>query len=1131
MLYLNKLIIHNFKSFRNATIKFSGGFNCIVGPNGSGKSNICDSLLFVLGESSLRRIRATSTAQLVSEVKVPKRGEGRRAYVSLVLGGDEEVTVTRMIKPNGKIAYRLNGKHMTRQEITDYLRTNNCMISDTNTITQGEIVKILNLNPKERRELIDIASGIKEFEDKKQASQKELDTVEEKITNTKVMLGERLGFLEELKKEKDAAEKYSKASQLMKQTNYTILYKRSEALQSELKDIIERLSDYEKKVTDIKSKITEYDVMAEKLAMQRNNAAKALNERSSTMNDVNRKLEEAKRNMAVSESEMESIKANEEESNSTINSLKEEIRKNAENLEKNSKIIPVLESDIANLKKEIESSNANAVSTQGKEDIEAYEKSMLNMENISKSLESMKKEAMELRSAISDLDAQKRSISAELDRIEKELSESRTKEQDIIDVSNSSNRELASARKELDDMRSRKKSIEAELQQLSDKRMALRESIATYGGDSNKVGKALSERIKKGFYGKAIELCRYDPRYSEAISAAAGARLNYFVVDNVNTADLAVRILRENRMGRAAFIPLDMINYSESPKINDGEPLIDYVEFDPKFAKAFKFIFSNTYLVGDIKSVGKNNRHRFVTMEGEILEQSGVVSGGFSRSFNYAKAISELKDIEEREKSLRAEFEGIQGVEDDARQRFGKAETVVMSSSMEIETIRTNIKRLEYEKSNRSKEFERISKDMDGKTATYNAHDIEIRRLEKELDTAKNENAINYKKLSGRFASDMDDQKIKDADKKLKEYTEKLEKSMTEKAALAKESDMVSKRIDELKSELLKREEALKNSNRKYEELKSAVAKLSEEAKTLEESIRAHDKKSAGMYEEIKKIEEEINKIGFDKGKLASEKERMERESIGMQATKSQLQTRLSDIMAELSGYEKYDIIDGDIDQLEKELYRLKAELESMGSVNMRAPEMYMEKSKDVEEVQDKIMTLESERNSILSMISELESRKLEVFNETFEKVNRKFVELYGVVFTDGKGSIALENPKEPFNSGLVFDMVEGKAKRHADRLSGGEKSMLMLILILAIQMCKPLAFYIFDEIDTALDKQNSKTLSALIKRLSANSQFIVVSHNDTLISYADTAIGVAKKGGESNVFGVEIVSTKEISK
>ncbi|MCL4404446.1 chromosome segregation protein SMC, partial [Candidatus Marsarchaeota archaeon] len=966
---------------------------------------------------------------------------------------------------------------------------------------------------------------------KKNASQKELDAVEEKITNTKVMLGERLGFLEELKKEKEAAEKYSTINEMLKRTNYTILFKRGEAIGKELQEIIRKLSEYDAAAKQLGSKILELDSISESLSSKRNEAARALNERSSELNESNRKLEELKRNIAVSESEVESLKHYATEIEAEIKSLSEENKNGKAKLEENIRSIPRLESEILSLKAEIEHLKPGALSEEGKADMEAYENGMKNFEKISSELESAKKTAMAARLSILELESSKKALGTELERISKALSEYRKSEQEIISTSNKANRDQSSAREELESIKSRKRSAEAELQKLSERKISLREAIATHGGDSNRAGKVLSEKLASGFYGRAMELLKYDDRYSEAINAAAGGRLSYFVVESIEVADRAVKILKENKLGRASFIPLNAISYAETQKIAEGDPLIDYVEFDSKFGKAFKFIFSNTYLVGDIRGLEKGNRHRFVTIDGEILEQSGVVSGGFSKNFSYAKAVSELKSIEENEKGIRNDIENMQSLEEDARQRFGKAETIVMSSSMELEAIRANIKSIEEEKRSAEAKLASLEKELNAKSESATNIETIIEKLAKELERIKSENSSNYGRISDRFLASKDGQRAKEIDDKIKACTSKLEKAMTEKAALGKECDILNSRIAELEKGIESKNASLEQNNRKRSELEKKIKELKVEAGTIEESIKAHDKKSAGLYGEIKKMEEELSKNGFEKGKLASEKERIEREAIGMQATKGQLQTRLSDIKAELASYDRMEVVDGEIEHLEKESYRLRAELEGMGSVNMRAPEMYMEKSKDVEGVQEKIMTLETERNSILSMISQLEARKLEVFNDTFDKVNKKFMELYKSVFKDGEGNIVLDEPKDPFNSGLSFNMFEGKSRRRAERLSGGEKSMLMLIMLFSIQMCRPLSFYIFDEIDTALDKQNSKTLSALIKKLSSISQFVVVSHNDTLISYADTAIGVAKKEGESNVFGVEIVSAKEQSK
>ncbi|MEM0154469.1 MAG: chromosome segregation SMC family protein [Methanothrix sp.] len=1128
MLYLEKLILHNFKSFKNATISFSNGFNCIVGPNGSGKSNVCDSLLFAFGEGSLRRMRATSAAQLVSDLGVSKKDQhGRKTSVSIILKGDNEVTVTRIIKPNGKISHRLNGKRMTRQEISDYLRANNCMISDTNTITQGEIVRLLSLNAKEKRGLIDIAAGIKEFDDKKEASERELEKVEEKITATKSLLGERLGFLEELKKEKEAAEKYSAMSARAKSINYTILYKRSEAIRTELKDTIDKLSQSEKGINEISAKIMELDSMGEKLSSERSAKAKALNERSSELNDSNRKLESLKREIAVSESELKSAIQSSESITKEIETLMAELEKQNAKLELNTKELPGIDADISEMRKELEKSRG-AVGTEAKIDVEKYEEKMKLIEELSAKMESANREHMQAIARISGLESQKKSAEAELDRISKSVEQLKKSEQEISTASNRANRELSEARAELEGFKSRRKSVEVELSQISERKIALRESLATFGSDTNRLAKVLADRLGNGFYGRAAELCRYDERYAEAINAAAGARLSYFVVDKVGTADKAVKILRENKLGRASFIPLDIISYTDTKPIEEGEPLIGLVEFESRFANAFKFIFSNTYLIGDIKSVAKGSKHRYVTLDGEILEQSGIVSGGFSRSFNYAKAIAELKSAEDREKTLREELESIQGLEDESRQKFGRSETVVMSSAMELENIRASLKNSEAERADITKSIKDIEKELGSDSAACESAERLLKELEANIAQIKEESSALYSRISGRFAN-ADEKENEEKEALARELSERFEKATAQRAALIKENELIASRVSELDKAIKNKEIELKKSKEEGKALEQKINGLRKEADSLEETIRTHDRKSAGMYEEIKKIEEQIAKNGFEKGKLSSEKDRLERESIVMQANRGQLQTRLSDLMAELSGYDVQEPLDGEIDQMEKDLYVLKSELDKMGSINMRAPEMYEEKSKEVNGVQEKIMTLESERNSILSMISQLESKKLEVFNETFNTVNQKFKSMYKSIFPESEGSIVLENPRDTFNSGLGFELHEGKKQLHVDRLSGGEKSMLMLTLIFSILMCRPMSFYIFDEIDTALDKQNSKKLSALIKQLSSSSQFIVVSHNDTLISYADTAIGVAKKNGESNVFGVKIVAPESI--
>ena len=237
----------------------------------------------------------------------------------------------------------------------------------------------------------------------------------------------------------------------------------------------------------------------------------------------------------------------------------------------------------------------------------------------------------------------------------------------------------------------------------------------------------------------------------------------------------------------------------------------------------------------------------------------------------------------------------------------------------------------------------------------------------------------------------------------------------------------------------------------------------------------------------------------------------------------------MTDIKAELLSYQNMEIIKG-LNQNELDAKRTiaKNDIERLGAVNLKAPEVYLEKKKDVDEAASKMEVLGREKNSIIAMINEIESKKLNIFNETLTDVNTNFQRLYSYIF-EGSANLQLDNQKDPFNSGLAINIKSPKNKHStAEALSGGEKSLVMIMLIFAIQTHDPMSLYIFDEIDASLDKENSKKLSKLMKEMSKKSQLIVISHNDSLIAAADTAIGVVHRSGESRVVGLQLSSTQQ---
>jgi chromosome segregation protein len=209
---------------------------------------------------------------------------------------------------------------------------------------------------------------------------------------------------------------------------------------------------------------------------------------------------------------------------------------------------------------------------------------------------------------------------------------------------------------------------------------------------------------------------------------------------------------------------------------------------------------------------------------------------------------------------------------------------------------------------------------------------------------------------------------------------------------------------------------------------------------------------------------------------------------------------------------------------MEAEVNILSSKINDLGNVNLKAPEIYDERKKTVEEASSRVSTLQTEKDAVLRMMEEIDSKKLQTFMDMLNEVNKNFMKLYNYVFP-GKAGIVLENDKDPLNSGIHIKITEGKTEKQFMSMSGGERAIISLMLLFSIHMGRKSSLYIFDEVDAALDKENAKKLSTLVKQMSQEAQFIVISHNDSLIVNADTAIGVVKTEGESKAYGVDVSS------
>jgi len=346
-----------------------------------------------------------------------------------------------------------------------------------------------------------------------------------------------------------------------------------------------------------------------------------------------------------------------------------------------------------------------------------------------------------------------------------------------------------------------------------------------------------------------------------------------------------------------------------------------------------------------------------------------------------------------------------------------------------------------------------------------------------------------------------------------KEEMERLVRELSEKNAGAKAAQQAfaecKKEMSELTENISKSQKTLKEKEEKLSELSAASQKL---------------------LAKLTELEGQIKDVAAQLGKVKAEEEKKNREMSSLEASRQVTEQRLADLKAELEQYAGVPTIEASRAELEELARASHAKMEALGAVNLRAPEIYEQKKKEIDDVKGRVESLSGEKNAVLRMMDEIDAKKRAIFISTFTSVNDNFKKLFGFTFK-GEGTLLLEKPSSPFEGGLHVKVREENRDKYLESMSGGEKSLIALMFIFAIQMHKAAPFYILDEADAALDKENSKKLADLIKQLAGKTQFIVVTHNDTVLSNADIALGVTRTEDGSKIVGVQLTSAVAVAK
>jgi len=1188
MVYIKSLICEGFKSFKHRTkINFSRGFTSIVGANGSGKSNILDAFVFALGELSGNKLRVNNIKDLICNGGSNGGQPSKWARVDVIFDNSDRtipfdsntIKISRKININGHGKYYINDKLITRRELQDIMDLVGLIPNTSNLILQGELFRIINMNNNERRGLIEEISGIAFYNEKKENAEKDLEKVEENISRITLLLNEVSIQLDSLEKEKDDALKYGEYDLRQKNAEITIVVLKirdferqlekmrvkKENLIEKIKEIYENLSEKRQNLMDI---TIELDKINEELKKLQSNELKELtlklnelkteftrkdaqksnyhNEikklKKNLINALNKKDELEKKKKTIDKHIFDK-KHNKDSIKENLNSLKEELYHCEEQIKEFDSEYAIFLEKLEIVKGQIteKSEIKNEISSEIRvlnNKLENYSKNFNNINNrinkLNNEIEKINHEIKELENKelefnenfgeninIDELETKKKSVQQKLEKIQRVIDE---KHEDLIII------------------RSKIKAI---------KRFSINKAVEAILKIKNSPDQQRNHNIRGKIYGTIAQLGKTDQKYNIALQVAGGNKFNFIVVDTQTTAKQCINYIKKNKIGRASFIPLDKIRTSPiSLNIKTNEKIIgravDLIQFDQSFFKAFEFVFGRTIIVADIETASSLDINaRRVTLDGDIVESSNLMTGGIHRRLNQIGFGSieeskipllekELNILKQEEKRF---IQTLKEIENNITLNYKRK----ISANNEISEIRQNLAVLKdnlINKEHELKEFKENIGEIESKIK-----DIEDKIQQEQLKLEDiNESILALK-------SDERDIKSKLSMLKNNDFTKKTNN-------LRKEIDILEKKKMKIDLELTKLQTQLEEIiNNREQEIENNITTFQNEISINTHSLESLEIELQEKMINIKELEYRVLEKNEVVGQIYSQKEEflkiqtrtkieiedlkssihpneikintLEINSNNLSSQKEELE-RINNIneldLEEIQEYLKFSPIK--LENIISESIEIKNRLEP---VNMRAIRKYDKIKKRYDDLIEKHEIVVKERQAILDFIEKIEIEKKNTFLITFNGINEQFKIIFLKLSPGGEAKLVLENEEDPFAGGVKILARPGGKKWCLTRsMSGGEKTLTVVALILGIQMYIPSPYYILDEIDAAFDDYNAAQVASMIKELSKKSQFILITHRDVTMTKTDHLLGVSSIDGLTTILNLNMQEALE---
>ncbi|MGK7960848.1 chromosome segregation protein SMC [Crocosphaera sp.] len=1218
MVHVKRIELSHFKSFGGTTaIPFLPGFTVVSGPNGSGKSNILDALLFCLGLATSKGMRAERLPDLINHNHSSNR-KTQEAYVSVTFDvsdisdldafSSDNLPVTKIVlseDSNGHSAsddIETDNRLITSSEwtvtrrlrvtkggsysSTYYINEQPCNVSQLheqlnrlriypegyNVVLQGDVTRIISMNSKERRNIIDELAGVAEFDRKIEKTKETLEEVREREERCQIIEAELKRSLERLAADRVKAEKYQKLKQQIHekqawekvlvwklfqqkitrlQTQILTGEQEEEKLKQTISDLAEQIENKTAKLTQLNHEVKalgedEQLTVASQLATQKAQRQQRQQKHQELDNFIKQREIEIKETETIISQQQQTLWQLTQERNH----LQQEI-------------LPLLKEQRDGTDHTLKMVRKQATAIAEASDAWVQEQAKLSgqISQLQEILNPQLTQEAQLKERYQQLQNNINEQSQQLETIEKEL---KTQQQELAQISvhkeekiQTLAQQLATAQQDQSILQETQTRLDKEyrekqrqLDRLEASQQAQQEAQGTYATQL-----ILSSDLP-GVCGLVAQLGQVKPTYQLALEIAAGSRLGYVVVEDDTIAAAGIKLLKQAKAGRATFLPLTKIRPYRGQtdhSLRHAQGFIDLavnlVLSRPEHEKIFSYVFGNTVVFETLNDARHHlGKQRIVTLEGDLLETSGAMTGG-SRpkrsSIRFGTLVQgdsqEIKTLRQRlvdlEELLSRNEQGLQQKSQQIHQLshdLTEAKQRGLEQQLNRQQLEKETQRLQEQQQKISLQLSRYRQEAETLDSQLKIIAAEIPPLTTELqqkqarlkDLEKSHTHSEWQEIQSLIKSQ--ETQLQQREKDLNEGNNKLQDLRHQCASLEEKIKESNHKIESQEQQIIKSKNETVEIEQTLETIKDKISRLETLLEELTQKLGETKKERDRTEEQLKTLQKNHQQKIWNLEKLQTTQQERKEALVTLEAEKKEQEKELPDPLPEVPLLSSIDESNTDltphIEQLQKEIRNGQKRLEAMEPVNMLALEEHKKTEERLNELTEKLTTIQGERTELLLRIENFTTLRFRSFKESFDAVNENFQSIFATL-SQGDGYLQLENEEDPFQGGLnLVAHPKGKPVQRLSSMSGGEKSLTALSFIFALQRYRPSPFYAFDEVDMFLDGANVERLSKMIQQQAQQAQFIVVSLRRPMIEASQRTIGVTQaRGAYTQVLGIKL--------